>query len=397
MLIHKYDIINGFVRARGLSRYLEICTPTTGVRFGQIDGEALAVVHRLMYRCPETYDDGLSLTFRTAAEGSQDLVRAVHALLPAEHRYDIIFVDPWHSYASSMADLQGALLLLRPGGIIVAHDCNPVDPATVGAEYRPDAWCGLTYQAFIDFVLSVEHASYCVVPDDYGCGVVFTKGAATPPGLHAGRPAQQLIFEWSLAREAPETRYAFFDRNRAALLNLVPTVAFLDACTIPLPAPPSPALELLAGADGPDPWLRLVAGGRDVPLEAYDAGWHQYLLPPGARAVRLVSGTFLPARHGVPDPRALGLAVAGLRVDGRAINLAESMLTDGWHSEEAVAGYPWRWTDGDATMRLGPDASVLEVFTTCRRPAPEKVEQGGPSPMVRDAAACPAERRAGPR
>ena len=225
----KYDIINIFGRAHSMNRYLEICTPTTGNRFAYVDSAVWVVRHRLMYRCPGTFDDGLPFHFRTQSEGAHDLIRDLDEVLPKSERYDLIFVDPWHSYDAGILDLNGALCLLRPGGVIVVHDCNPTDPTIVGSDFKDGDWCGLTYQSFIDFVLAAQPAGYLVVDTDYGCGLVFTQGSPLPPGLPNARPAQRLIFEWCLARAKEETRFAFFERNRVQLLNLVSPEQFAAA------------------------------------------------------------------------------------------------------------------------------------------------------------------------
>ena len=34
-------------------------------------------------------------------------------------------------------------------------------------------WCGVSYKAFLDFVLDRNDLDYCTVDIDYGCGVIF--------------------------------------------------------------------------------------------------------------------------------------------------------------------------------------------------------------------------------
>lgn len=227
--MRKTDIVNALARARGGTRYLEIATPTTGGHFGLIESDPLTVRHRLLYHCPETFDDGLPITFRTAVCGSSDLIRAIDTVLPAEDRYDIVFVDPWHAYDTSMADLHGALCLLKPGGIIVVHDCNPHDIETMTPEHRAGDWCGVTYQAFVDFVLGCAPAGYCVVDSDYGCGVVFGPGTAVLAALPTSRPSERLVFEWALSAASDEQRRSCFTRHRAELLNVVSSAQLQEA------------------------------------------------------------------------------------------------------------------------------------------------------------------------
>ena len=60
------DLINELAAIHGYRSYLEICTYTTGRLYGDLDRKPFAISHRLMYRCPEGYDDGLPIEFRSA-------------------------------------------------------------------------------------------------------------------------------------------------------------------------------------------------------------------------------------------------------------------------------------------------------------------------------------------
>ncbi len=114
--MQKYDIINALITKNKYAKYLEICTPNSGLRFGYIDRKPLRWRHRLVYRCPAGFDDGLEITFR-----SQD--ESIGQLLDPALPYDLIFVDSFHTLECSLSDLMLALDLLRPGGTIVVNDC----------------------------------------------------------------------------------------------------------------------------------------------------------------------------------------------------------------------------------------------------------------------------------
>ena len=68
----------------------------------------------------------------------------------------------------------------------------------------------------------------------------------------------------------------------------------------------------------------------------------------GTRSLRLVSRCWVPAemRADDRDTRRLGVAVAGLRINGLAVALDSPALGKGWHAPEPSL----RWTDGDATL-----------------------------------------------
>lgn len=222
----KSDIINALSRRHGLRRYLEICTPSTGLTFALVDAACFEPKHRLVYNCPEEVDDGLAYTYRTSLPFSHELIDTIDTASEGRAQYDLIFVDPWHSLKCSATDLAGAWRLLRPGGIMVVHDCNPADESLVSATPRLGEWCGLTYRAFIDFVLFRRDLRFCTVDTDYGCGVVHKIAPQSELSAADAEALELLQMNWIIAREDDERRYAFFDYDRARLLQLVSVEEF---------------------------------------------------------------------------------------------------------------------------------------------------------------------------
>jgi hypothetical protein len=165
---------------------------------------------------------------------SGELTSAISAAFGGKTVYDLVFVDPFHTLECSMTDLEGAWRLLNVGGYLVVHDCNPTDSALVSPSFQPGLWCGVTYQAYIDFLLRREAARYFTVDTDYGCGVV-EKQPRTVRGRERrtrqdadAETRARLKREWMIVREDDERRYAFFDGNRARLLNLVTIEEFME-------------------------------------------------------------------------------------------------------------------------------------------------------------------------
>jgi hypothetical protein len=220
--MRKADVINALGDQFGYRRYLEICTPISGLFFDFVDPAVFPVRHRAEYRCAWHFGDGKPVTMRTMAPTSVGLVQA----LATRERYDLVLVDPHHSYESSLIDMRGALSLLRPGGALVVHDTSPPSARLASPAYLPGAWAGLTYQAYIDFLYDTPMAGACTVDTDFGCSVVYTVGADAPPAWRGVRPAAALRAAWDAIADH-DARYAFFDAHRAALLNLVSPEAFV--------------------------------------------------------------------------------------------------------------------------------------------------------------------------
>ncbi|HET9019132.1 MAG TPA: Hint domain-containing protein, partial [Acetobacteraceae bacterium] len=101
--------------------------------------------------------------------------------------------------------------------------------------------------------------------------------------------------------------------------------------------------EALGWVRAEDAGLMLTVDGQAVTPDA--AG--RLRVPAGARELRLVSRSFVPAWLGLgPDRRRLGVAVTTLRFGGRT--LPRAAFAAGWHAAEQGL----RWTDGDARLIL---------------------------------------------
>jgi Methyltransferase domain len=218
--LRKMEIVKLLRRKYGLGAFLEISTPSTGQFFSEVMDDILDA-HRLVYMCPREADDGRTYTYRTEATTSHELTNAILTANRNVPCYDIIFVDPYHTYASSSIDLSGAFALLRPGGFMVVHDCNPADASITSPEHTPGDWCGVTYMAFIDFTLCREGLSYYTVDTDFGCGVIYKHPQRAVAASHRLNGARdRLAFAWDAARHDDATRFHFFAQHRRDLLNL---------------------------------------------------------------------------------------------------------------------------------------------------------------------------------
>jgi hypothetical protein len=116
-----------------------------------------------------------------------------------------------------------------------------------------------------------------------------------------------------------------------------------------------------AGADVPA-GLALVAGSRRL-RPVWAAGSDAaFALPRHARQARLVCPAERPSRHApwLDDRRLLGVAVSDLWVDGARLALDDPGLDTGWWPMEHAAR-AFRWTNGDAWLRLPDNAAVLTL------------------------------------
>ncbi len=129
-------------------------------------------------------------------------------------RMELAVVDPHHSYESSRECLELGLTLLRPGGVMLVHDCLPPLELT-GETFVDGDWCGVTFAAFRD-VCRARGLRWFTVNADFGLGVVVAPD--TPPG-QPGQPGPA-------APPLAETM-ASYERDPYAVMQVV-DVADLD-------------------------------------------------------------------------------------------------------------------------------------------------------------------------
>lgn len=81
---------------------------------------------------------------------------------------------------------------------------------------------------------------------------------------------------------------------------------------------------------------------------------YRYVLPAGARELRLVSGVAVPAGHDLAnsDCRTLGARIGAIFFDQDLVPLDSPLLAEGFHPIERNGAELWRWTDGAARLIL---------------------------------------------
>ena len=99
-----------------------------------------------MYRCPADYADGLAIDYRCADLDIAPALAAIASRAPPLRPHAGRSVP--HLCRDSARDLAAAFALLEPGGALVVHDCLPPNEALAVPDFKPGAWCGVTYKAF---------------------------------------------------------------------------------------------------------------------------------------------------------------------------------------------------------------------------------------------------------
>lgn len=168
----KGDVINRLIRQYGLKRYLE---------YNKFDGatyyEQISCEHKEIAYLPErSYLDAGNLRrlLDVAQHARTEDILPLDQLFERyrDQRFDIIFFDPVHQRPDVDHALQLLPRLLKPGGFLVVHDCNPGLYSQTTLQRKPDSWVGETYKAFAVF-RAHNRARTITIDEDFGVGLIW--------------------------------------------------------------------------------------------------------------------------------------------------------------------------------------------------------------------------------
>lgn len=204
----------------GLTRYLEITTGTTGYRYAEASQLDFQPCMRLVYRMTGAPPEGLHVDFVSPDDDISGWLGDARLM---GQKFDIIFVDPHHTYECSIRDIRAAFQMVAPGGAVIVHDCLPPHRAAASPSFVQGEWCGVTYKAYIDFVLGNPALDYFTIDADYGCGVILK-----PKGLRAkakswmrARRVRALKDQWHAIGDDFDAAFDKYMADKIGLLRLV--------------------------------------------------------------------------------------------------------------------------------------------------------------------------------
>ena len=225
--LKKFDIVHHLARRNNYRYYLELCTATTGWFYHAIDPRRFQRASRLMYNCPADFDDGLAVDYRSAGF---DISAALAQLRADNNPVDICLVDSYHSYEHTKRDLTESYRLLPDGGMLVVHDCLPPTAAAATPTATQSEWCGVSYKAYLDFVLTAGQLDYCTVDCDYGCGLIIKNRRL--PVKNLPETDRQTVQKWFATGDDYDLAYGCLGANKNTLLRLISPAQFYQAFKI---------------------------------------------------------------------------------------------------------------------------------------------------------------------
>ena len=225
--LKKYEIVHALAKKYNYHSYLEICTPTTGNYFHKIDRSKFKKSLRLMYNCPAEFDDGLPIDYRHSGFDISSITKTIRENKPS---IDVCLVDGWHTYDNSIRDLKYAYDLLTDGGALVVHDCLPPSLELASENYKPGAWSGVSYKAYVDFLLENKLSDYFTVDTDYGCGIIYKKRPQPFADEHQHSASTKIYIREQLVKADGnyDKIYQLITENKTQLLNLISVNQFLE-------------------------------------------------------------------------------------------------------------------------------------------------------------------------
>lgn len=201
--MQKFEIINRLIEKFNFKKYLEI-----GVYRGDNLRQVIA-----------SHKDGVD----PGAEGH--IVPEVNYLMPSddffdlikeqsEIKYDIILIDGLHHSDQVTKDIQNSLNYLVDNGVIVIHDCNPLEKIHSLVPRVTNYWNGDVYKAILNFRKNNIH-TYFTVDTDCGCGVIIKDSS------------NNIKCDENILQKAIDS-WEFFDKNRKEVLNLISVQEFIS-------------------------------------------------------------------------------------------------------------------------------------------------------------------------
>ena len=170
--MYRFDIINALINKYNYQDYLEI-----GLDFADnylnINCKNKECVDPYVYDYQQTdeqiyirhFIEDRLLTYKMTSD-------EFFAKIPADKKYDIIFIDGLHTEEQVGRDIINSIKHLRKGGTIVVHDCLPEMYEAQLEERTMSMWNGSVWKAIPQ--LRFQGIDYITVDTDCGCCIIQT-------------------------------------------------------------------------------------------------------------------------------------------------------------------------------------------------------------------------------
>lgn len=198
--MNRIELINHYLSKKDLKKYLEI---------GVYKGHSYNGVSADIKDSVDPDTDSPALYHLTSDEFFKQIAPTL------DYKYDVIFIDGLHHTEQVDKDIENSIKHLEDDGVIILHDCNPINEMRqrVPADFDiwEHGWNGDVWKSVVKFRKNNSHLKYrvFVVNEDEGLGVI-----------KHGKGKELKI-------EIPkELDYSFLEKNREEILNIITTKEF---------------------------------------------------------------------------------------------------------------------------------------------------------------------------
>lgn len=230
----RIDVLNAIIKKKNVENYLEI-----GVNRGKCLFKIKGPKKR--FAVDPNFNFNLWKKLRACVLNTENLNNNYYEVtsdtffsnnepLLKKYNLDLTFIDGLHTYKQSLKDTLNTLKFLDSNGVIILHDCNPLDnlaayPANSIDEARKDLenhtnwkniWNGDVWKTIVHIRKNHPELTAFVLNTDHGLGFVFKKNRASLPE----------VFDTITSVE--DLEYDFFDKNRKDLIDLKQVSYFED-------------------------------------------------------------------------------------------------------------------------------------------------------------------------
>ena len=230
----RIEVLNAIIKKKNVANYLEIGVNRGKCLFNIVGPKnRFAVDPFFNFNLWKKLKAGIknSANFKNQYfEVTSDDFFANNQSLLSENKLDLTFIDGLHTYKQSLQDTLNTLKYLDENGIIVLHDCNPLDelaayPAHSIDEARKDLqnhkdwkniWNGDVWKTIVYIRKNHPELSAFVLNTDHGLGFVYKKQQGKLPEI------------FSSITTIDDLDYTFFDKHRNELIDLKPISYFQE-------------------------------------------------------------------------------------------------------------------------------------------------------------------------
>ena len=199
--MQRYDIINELIDKFNYKTYLEIGVRNPDDCFNIINCETKHSVDP-GYESPDSKVD-----YKFTSDDFFALLESKELNLSPTYKWDVIFIDGLHISTQVERDIKNSLNHLSENGVIILHDCNPVNIFLAREDFIidgiPYGWNGTVWKSIYKLRATRPDLFICTVDTDFGIGII--------------KFGKQECCKF----DNPFYEYRHFETNRKEYLNLI--------------------------------------------------------------------------------------------------------------------------------------------------------------------------------